>query len=69
MKMGLKIFGSSEMIFVDRTNRFMVGMFRYYSVCGDMGWSAMKMLKRRGTDIAPCGTPAFIVDLDDKLVR
>ena len=38
-------------------------------VFGEVGWSAMNMLKRRGAAIAPCGTPAFIVDKDDKLVR
>ena len=39
------------------------------TVFGEVGWSAMKMLKSRGAAIAPCGTPAFIVDKDDKLVR
>jgi len=38
-------------------------------VFGEVGWSAMKILKRRGAAIAPCGNPAFIVNKDDKLVR
>jgi len=34
-----------------------------------VGWSAMNMLKRREAAITPCGTSAFIVDKDDKLMR
>jgi hypothetical protein len=38
-------------------------------VFDEVGWSAMNVLKKRGTAIALCGTPALIVDKDDKLVR
>lgn len=39
-------------------------------VLAEVGRSAMKILKRNGAAIAPCGTLALIVvDMSDRLVR
>ena len=38
-------------------------------VFGEVGWSAMNILKRIGAAITLCGTPAFVVDKNDKLVQ
>jgi hypothetical protein len=57
---------SHERIFVDGKIVF----FSVYSatiVFGEMGWSAMKVLKRREAASITCGTLAYIVDIDDKI--
>lgn len=38
-------------------------------VFSETGWSTMKMLKRSRAANNPWGTPAFIVDKNDKSVR